>query len=95
MADVEVLFLRLSVPRVGMLMWKGGGAHGKKGGKLCGGGENRVICDGCCRVNSEDIPERTFMPSSEKQGGTAELSSSASERRMGNFSTADMGMSPR
>lgn len=37
----------------------------------------------------------TFMPSSEKQGGTAELSSSASERRIGNFSTADMGMSPR
>lgn len=36
----------------------------------------------------------TFMPSSEKQGGTAELSSSASERRMGNFSTADMGISP-
>lgn len=36
----------------------------------------------------------TFMPSSEKQGGTAELSSSASERRTGNFSTADMGMSP-
>lgn len=38
--------------------------------------------------------ERTLMPSSEKQGGTAELSSSASERRTGNFSTADMGMSP-
>ena len=38
--------------------------------------------------------ERTFIPSSEKQGGTAELSSSASERRTGNFSTADMGMSP-
>ena len=36
----------------------------------------------------------TFMPWSEKQGGTAEDSSSASERRMGNFSTADMGMSP-
>ena len=36
----------------------------------------------------------TFMPSSEKHGGTAELSSSASERRMGNFSTADMGISP-
>ncbi len=35
------------------------------------------------------------MPSSEKQGGTAELSSSASDRRTGNFSTADMGMSPR
>ena len=41
---------------------------------------------------SEDV--FTFMPSSEKQGATAELSSSASERRMGNFSTADMGMSP-
>lgn len=38
--------------------------------------------------------KRTFMPSSEKHGGTAEDSSSASERRMGNFSTADMGMSP-
>ncbi len=38
--------------------------------------------------------ERTFIPSSEKHGGTAELSSSASERRTGNFSTADMGMSP-
>lgn len=36
----------------------------------------------------------TFMPSSEKHGGTAELSSSASERSMGNFSTADMGISP-
>ena len=39
--------------------------------------------------------QRTLMPSSEKHGGTAELSSSASDRRMGNFSTADMGMSPR
>ena len=38
---------------------------------------------------------RTLIPSSEKHGGTAELSSSASLRRMGNFSTADMGMSPR
>lgn len=37
----------------------------------------------------------TLIPSSEKQGGTAEDSSSASDRRMGNFSTADMGMSPR
>jgi hypothetical protein len=34
------------------------------------------------------------MPSSEKHGGTAELSSSASLNRMGNFSTADIGMSP-
>ena len=38
---------------------------------------------------------RTLMPSLEKHGGTAELSSSASLRRIGNFSTADMGMSPR
>lgn len=37
---------------------------------------------------------RTLMPSCEKHGGTAEDSSSASERRTGNFSTADMGMSP-
>lgn len=37
----------------------------------------------------------TLTPSEEKQGGTAELSSSASLRRIGNFSTADMGMSPR
>jgi hypothetical protein len=36
----------------------------------------------------------TLMPSSEKQGGTAELSSSASFSRIGNFSTADMGISP-
>ena len=34
------------------------------------------------------------MPSSEKHGGTAELSSSASLRSIGNFSTADIGMSP-
>ena len=39
--------------------------------------------------------KHTFMPSSEKQGGTAELSSSASLSRMGNFSTADIGISPR
>ena len=38
--------------------------------------------------------QHTFIPSSEKQGGTAELSSSASLKRIGNFSTADMGMSP-
>lgn len=43
----------------------------------------------------EKIQVHTFIPSSEKHGGTAELSSSASLRRMGNFSTADMGMSPR
>ena len=36
----------------------------------------------------------TFIPSSEKQGGTAELSSSASDNSTGNFSTADMGISP-
>lgn len=41
------------------------------------------------------LVERTLIPSWEKQGGTAELSSSASFRRMGKFSTADMGMSPR
>ena len=34
------------------------------------------------------------MPSLEKQGGTAELSSSASLRSIGNFSTADIGISP-
>ena len=39
--------------------------------------------------------EHTLMPSSEKQGGTAELSSSASLNSVGNFSTADIGMSPR
>jgi hypothetical protein len=38
--------------------------------------------------------KRTLMPSSEKHGGTAELSSSASLKSMGNFSTADMGISP-
>lgn len=36
----------------------------------------------------------TLMPSDEKHGGTAELSSSASLSKTGNFSTADMGMSP-
>lgn len=36
----------------------------------------------------------TLIPSSEKHGGTAELSSSASLRRTGNFSTALMGISP-
>jgi len=36
----------------------------------------------------------TLMPSSEKHGGTAEDSSSASESNTGNFSTADIGMSP-
>lgn len=38
---------------------------------------------------------RTFMPSSEKHGGTADDSSSASDSNTGNFSTADIGMSPR
>lgn len=38
---------------------------------------------------------QTLMPSCEKHGGTADDSSSASLRRTGNFSTADMGMSPR
>ena len=36
----------------------------------------------------------TLIPSSEKHGGTAEDSSSASDRRTGNFSTADIGISP-
>jgi hypothetical protein len=36
----------------------------------------------------------TLIPSSEKHGGTAELSSSASLSSIGNFSTALMGMSP-
>jgi hypothetical protein len=40
-------------------------------------------------------PMLTLMPSWEKQGGTADDSSSASESRTGNCSTADMGMSPR
>ncbi len=38
--------------------------------------------------------ERTLIPSDEKHGGTALDSSSASLRRTGKFSTADMGMSP-
>lgn len=46
-------------------------------------------------VEGRGSGERTLIPSCEKQGGTAELSSSASLRRVGNFSTADMGMSPR
>ena len=41
------------------------------------------------------LEEHTLTPSSEKHGGTAGLSSSASARRVGNFSTADIGMSPR
>ena len=46
-------------------------------------------------IVKREMVDCTFMPSSEKHGGTAEDSSSASERRMGNFSTADMGISPR
>jgi hypothetical protein len=46
------------------------------------------------RVEYLSESRRTFMPSSEKQGGTAELSSSASLRSTGNFSTADIGISP-
>lgn len=37
----------------------------------------------------------TLIPSSEKQGGTADDSSSASDSKTGNFSTADIGISPR
>ena len=40
-------------------------------------------------------PTHTLIPSSEKQGGTADDSSSASESKIGNFSTADIGISPR
>lgn len=43
----------------------------------------------------DEVLEHTLTPSWEKQGGTAELSSSASLRRTRKFSTADMGMSPR
>lgn len=48
------------------------------------------------RQSCEQVAERrqTLTPSWDKQGGTADVSSSASERRMGNFSTADMGISP-
>ena len=46
----------------------------------------------CGLQNVEKV--QTLMPSCEKHGGTAELSSSASLRRIGNFSTADIGMSP-
>lgn len=46
-------------------------------------------------LTTRNAVKRTLMPSLEKHGGTAELSSSASLRRTGNFSTADMGMSPR
>lgn len=45
------------------------------------------------RLSDRDKP--TLIPSWEKQGGTADDSSSASLRRTGNFSTADMGISPR
>ena len=53
--------------------------------------ENDQVSSVAQAVNKEN---RTFMPSSEKHGGTAEDSSSASESRIGNFSTADIGMSP-
>lgn len=46
-----------------------------------------IVCARCREVH-------TLMPSLEKHGGTAELSSSASLSKTGNFSTADMGMSP-
>ena len=46
------------------------------------------------RTDRGEADKRALMPSWEKHGGTAEDSSSASLRRMGNFSTADMGMSP-
>ena len=36
----------------------------------------------------------TLIPSSEKHGGTAELSSSASLSNIGKRSTADIGISP-
>lgn len=59
----------------------------------------RGTAGGRCRcaaaATSRRIQIRTLIPSWEKHGATAELSSSASLRRMGNFSTADMGMSPR
>lgn len=38
--------------------------------------------------------ELTLMPSWVRHGGTAELSSSASDNSIGNFSTADIGISP-
>lgn len=58
-----------------------------------------VVCRGtklslAAELQFEHRIVHTLMPSSEKQGGTAELSSSASDRRIGNLSTADIGMSP-
>ena len=56
-------------------------------------GQHRGL--GCTDLHLDGKGVRhTLMPSSEKHGGTAEDSSSASERRIGNFSTADMGISP-
>jgi len=46
-------------------------------------------------ANDNTMVQQTLIPSCEKHGGTAELSSSASSKSTGNFSTADMGMSPR
>ncbi len=45
-------------------------------------------------VSFSIVEVHTLIPSSEKQGGTAELSSSASLKSIGNFSTADIGISP-
>lgn len=42
-----------------------------------------------------DVLEDTLTPSWEMHGGAAVFSSSASMRRGMNFSTADIGMSPR
>lgn len=61
-------------------------AHTQSGGQGCG-------ID--MREEAEQAAKRTLTPSWEKQGGTADDSSSASLRRTGNFSTADMGISPR
>lgn len=48
----------------------------------------------CQCVSNRHVGEHTLMPSSEKHGGTTDDSSSASDSNVGNFSTADMGMSP-
>lgn len=53
-----------------------------------------VRMEGKEKEDGNIVDEHAFMPSCEKHGGTAEDSSSASLRRMGNFSTADMGISP-
>ncbi len=46
-----------------------------------------------CRISLRSR-QHTLIPSSEKHGGTALLSSSASLKSIGNFSTADIGISP-